>query len=130
MRVRTRRFGGRQCRTVRQHTGIDHDQLIGRARLAPEHQPAVVDLCIDREHQLRQLGFSDAPVKQRTELCKLQIVRFSHNRCEVQRTVRRDAPVRRSLGDGLHTGAGTLDQRIQESIRGGRAKSPIVRALP
>jgi hypothetical protein len=63
LRDHARSLGRGQRGAMSQNARIDHQQLVIRARLAPEHDPAEAYLGIDRENDLGELGLADAAVK-------------------------------------------------------------------
>lgn len=120
-------------RAVGEDAGIHHDELCGRARLAAVHQPAVADLGIDGEHDLRQLCLTDAPVEDDPQPIDLRVLRLGGERRQVQRRVNGQAIVGRGFCDHRYTGGGALEQGFEERRAPGRQGEPPVvrpRAFP
>jgi hypothetical protein len=69
---------------VRENAGIHHQKFVGRTRLATEHDPTEAHLGVDRENQLRKLGFADASIQSGAQLVELRILLLGHEWCEVQ----------------------------------------------
>ncbi len=69
-----RGLGRRERGAVGEDAGIDHQQLVGRAGLAAEHDPAEAHFGVDREDELRELCLADTPVEGGTELREFGIL--------------------------------------------------------
>jgi hypothetical protein len=76
LRDHTCRFGGRERRPVREDPAVDHQQLLARARLTAEHDPAEAHAGVDREDDLGQLGLTDSPIKGVFQLRQPRILVF------------------------------------------------------
>ncbi len=55
-------------RLVPYDAGIDHQQLVGRARLTSEHDPAKAHLGVNYQNHFRQLNLTDAVIQSRAQL--------------------------------------------------------------
>ncbi len=60
--------------------GIDHQQLVGRARFTPEHDPAKPHLGVNGQNHLGQLHLTNAVIQSRAQLGNLWVFVFSGER--------------------------------------------------
>jgi hypothetical protein len=122
-------LGRRERGAVGEDAGVDHQELVGRPRLAAEHDPAEADLGVDGEDQLRQLRLADASIERGAQLGELRILVLGCERREVQLVVDAKRAGLGSGGHGRHPGLGALHERLEERHGiGGQTQPAKVRA--
>ena len=79
-----RALGRGQCCAVGEDAGVDHQQLVGRSRFAPEHDPTESHLSINVQDQLGQLRLADAVLERRPKFDNLRILVFGFQGFQMQ----------------------------------------------
>jgi len=117
LRNHARAFDRCQTGSMGHDAGIDHQQLVGRARLTPEHDPAEADLGVNGQNHFRQLHFTDAMVQGRAQFRDFRVFVLCGQCRQMEFIIHAQHATACCGGYRIDTGCDSGQQRLQESGR-------------
>ena len=115
LRNHARAFDRSQTGAVGHDAGIDHQQLVGRARLTSEHDPAKAHLGVNGQNHFRQLNLTDAVIQSRAQLGHFWVFVLCGQWRQMEFIIHAQYATAGCSGHRIDTGSYSGQQRLQES---------------